>query len=523
MKAGRPPRTALRRFFLPAVAFITGAEILAIEIVGARLISPQFGVSLYVWSALITVTLLALAVGYGLGGWLADRRAAVGDLFIIIAVAGLSLAAIPPLAPPVFSFCAGLGLRSGALVTALLLFSLPLACLAMVTPYVVKLLAAATAGPFERFGTVTGAVYALSTAGSVAGALLTGFILVPSIPLDRILQLLALVLLALAAGYWLAGGSVRARLAGAALLAGALFLQTVRFPVTVAVDPRFRTLTTVQSLYGELGVIELQGTRFLTINGILQGGLGRQGRPAFPYVPVIDELLRQWAPTARRVLVIGLGVGAIPQALERRLPAGPGSSPAVDVVELDPMVAQLARDYFGYEAGQSLTIDDGRRYLVGSARRYDAIVVDAYASETLPGHLLSLEAFELMRQRLSAGGVVVVNLMELDRPEASPARRAVTRTLRQVFPHGTAYRVDPAGRLRSQLLVGAVRSGPPNQPVIMVAMPAEPPFDGRMVTAHPEPFEADDGLRLTDSYNPLELLNLPAAEELRRANRAYLR
>jgi hypothetical protein len=189
-------------------------------------------------------------------------------------------------------------------------------------------------------------------------------------------------------------------------------------------------------------------------------------------------------------------------------------------VELDPTVGRVAEEYFGYHTGQGLTIDDGRRFLARTDHIYDAIVIDAYTSEALPSHLLSREAFVLMRQRLSPAGVVVLNMIELDRA-ASPARLAVARTQREVFPYGVVYTVDPAGRLRGQILVAAQQ--PPETPPVPVevTMPPGPPFEGRRIGAHPGPFETNGGALLTDAYNPLEQLNLSAAEMLRQTHRDY--
>ncbi|MEW6325392.1 MAG: fused MFS/spermidine synthase, partial [Nitrospirota bacterium] len=412
----------LRRPILLATVFVTGAGILALEIVGARLISPQFGVSLYVWSALITVTLVALAAGYAAGGWLADRRASPGDLGLLIALAALGVAAVPPLASPVFDATARLGLRLGALGSAFLLVAAPLAALAMVTPYAVKLLAAGTG----HIGVSTGVVYAVSTAGSVAGALAAGFALVPRLSLDAICYLLALVLIVAAALSWLAAGASPRRMVPTILLGLlTLLISAIGFR---SPEPAFFSgeLFHGQSLYGELRVIDVAGARLLLLNGIIQSGLDAGGASIYPYSHAMERLL---PPDARRLLLVGLGGGALVRSLQR----GPM---VVDVVELDPLVADLARRYFGYAPGAgTLFIEDGRRFLNTTDRRYDAILLDAYAAEAPPHHLLSVEAFTMVRARLAPEGVLLLNYREVagDR-RGSQAIPALMRTLHAVFP-----------------------------------------------------------------------------------------
>ena len=515
-----PEPAPLRRSVLLATVFVTGAEILALEIIGARLISPQFGVSLYVWSALITVTLVALAVGYGLGGWLADRRSAPGDLFLLAVVAALAIAAVPWLAPPVFSLGGRLGLRLGALSGAFLLFTLPLAALAMVTPYAVALLA----GRLGRVGTSAGTVYAVSTAGSVVGALTTGFLLVPRLPLDLICELLALTLLLVAALYWLA---IRAYWTVAlliALTAAGWWLSLVSGWAVTAQPARGRQLFHGQSLYGELRVVELDEARFLLLNGIIQSGIAADGASIFPYSHLMERLVLDRAATVRRVLLVGLGGGAVARALQRTgQRAQTGGAIVVDVVELDPLIAELAHRYFAYEpGGGELFIEDGRRLLQTLGRSYDAILLDAYAAEAPPAHLLSVEAFRAMRRRLTPDGVVLLNYRELvGDPDAARAAQALARTLRAVFPSVTLYEVESAERLQSRIFVAAMT--PAGRPAEAVAMTlAAGPFGGRPITARPRAVGEGGGLILTDLYNPIELLDAPAAEAMRRANRRYL-
>jgi hypothetical protein len=100
--AARPASTSL----LGVLVFLTGGIILVLEIVGARLLSPVFGSSLYVWSALITVTLLSLAVGYEVGGRLADRFPTHRTLRLLLAVVGFFILLVPALRGPVLDAAA---------------------------------------------------------------------------------------------------------------------------------------------------------------------------------------------------------------------------------------------------------------------------------------------------------------------------------------------------------------------------------------------------------------------------------
>lgn len=158
---------------------------MVIEVLGSRVLGPFFGVSLFVWTSLITVTLVALAAGYAIGGRWCDRRDSPDGLYLILLAAGFLVLLVPWLKPVVLKASLPLGLRWGALASALLLFGPALFLLGCVSPYVIKL----AAREMQHLGETVGAYYAASTAGSVAGTIVTGFFLIPTLGVNRIFWL----------------------------------------------------------------------------------------------------------------------------------------------------------------------------------------------------------------------------------------------------------------------------------------------------------------------------------------------
>lgn len=154
--------------------FITGAAVMIIELLGTRLIAPFYGASLYVWSSLISVAMIALSIGYFAGGRCADRANKYG-VSLIIALAGLLTLLIPWFSRPVLLATDPLGLRSGAFISAFVLFSPSLTLLGMVSPFIIKMSTAC----IENVGSSAGSVYAVGTIGSVIGTLTLGFFLFP--------------------------------------------------------------------------------------------------------------------------------------------------------------------------------------------------------------------------------------------------------------------------------------------------------------------------------------------------------
>ena len=185
--------------YLVFTTFVAGAIIMVLELIGSRVIGPPFGVSLFVWTSLISVALVVLALGYWIGVKLADRVSTPAALFNIILIAGVFTFTIPLTKGFIMEHALSLGLRGGSLVSSAALFGPPLFFLGMVAPYTVKLY---MKDGLERVGKTVGALYAISTCGSFLGTIFTGFLLIPNLGVNNIIYLSSATLLAITALYW---------------------------------------------------------------------------------------------------------------------------------------------------------------------------------------------------------------------------------------------------------------------------------------------------------------------------------
>src|SRR5215831_6232357 len=199
---------------LYTIVAVAGACVLVIEILGTRLLGPYYGTSLFLWSALISVTLAALSLGYAWGGRLADRAPRASALVWCLGLAGLWMLVVPWMRDPLLAMTERLGLRASVLLASFVLFFPPLTLLGMVSPYAIRL----SASSLDRVGSTAGNLYAVSTVASVAGALLTGFWLVPLVGVSRLSYGTGMLLLLAAALAATAGGSARARATGVTAL-----------------------------------------------------------------------------------------------------------------------------------------------------------------------------------------------------------------------------------------------------------------------------------------------------------------
>ena len=186
---------------LKSIAFLSGAALMSLEIVGSRILAPYFGSSVFVWGSLIGVVLAALSFGAYVGGRIADRVPDGRPLAILLGTAGLMALIIPWIGPLINRevFALALGPRGGPLASSIVLFLVPGVALGAVTPFVVRLSVATVQG----VGGVAGTVSALSTAGSIVGTFGTAFYLIPIAGVDTICHLTGGVLTVLGIFTWM--------------------------------------------------------------------------------------------------------------------------------------------------------------------------------------------------------------------------------------------------------------------------------------------------------------------------------
>jgi spermidine synthase len=386
--------------FIYLAVFICGASVLAIEILGTRLIGPVFGVSLYLWSALIGVTLAALSVGYAWGGRLADKKPSLTRFSLPIGLAGLWTVAIPWLRYPILDLADGLGLRAAVLISATILFFPPLMLLGMVSPFAIKLKTAA----LDQVGRTAGNLYALSTVASVFAAIGTGFFLIPNIGVARLTYLIGILLVLTAAvGIALDRKGKVAAIAAVILLVGGVAAYQAA-PEAHAI-PEAGLLHVTQSAYAEIRVLEKMGLRFMLIDGgphtIVDPG--NNWVSDYGYIDVL-EIAKKFYEEPGKVMVVGVGGGSVLKVFHR-------DGWEVEAVEIDPVVTQTAYDWFGLEPAEGkIHHTDGRQFFIQNEDTYDVVIMDAFGSSSVPFHLVTEEAFELIHSRLEEGGILAMNV-----------------------------------------------------------------------------------------------------------------
>lgn len=484
---------------LVVIAFLAGAALMVVELAGIRLLAPVFGSSLYTWTALIGVVLIAFGLGGYLGGRLADRTTDLRALAMLLFTAALAIVLVPPLNRIAFDSVTHLGLISGPTLLSLILFSVPGIVLGTVSPFVTRLLALHDND--RRIGTAAGLASAAGTLGSFVGTFASGFVLVPSFGV-RSVFLGTAIAIAIAGLLLLASARVRPRVgdfgAGTVVAIGAfaLWLGSTTRPLDTTVEIR-------ESRYQRIQVVDTDGAGGITIRRLFhdtvqQGALELEtDRPGLPYQRYW-RLADTYLERLDRALVFGGGTFGIPRALADAWPTA-----SITTIELDPAVVETARRHFRFEpdARNRVIVSDARRALRRDESRYDFIVGDAYDGvRSIPAHLVTREFFTEIRDHLSRDGIYLMNVIGASEGHQAVVFDAIRHTLASVFDELHIYAAydRPAEIINNLLIVAGDTLPEPDA--------RGDPVLARLLRTRVKPPPPADPVLLVDDYSPIEAL-----------------
>jgi len=356
------------RRYLYFTVFISGLTSLAAEFCAERVLARVFGTSNLVWSAIIGLILICLALGYYLGGRWADKSPHAHIMYGLLVVAAGFLGLVPLIANPILIAAAAafdgldLGVVFGAFAAVMLLFGIPSTLMAMASPFAIRLsIADAT-----RSGNAAGNIYAISTLGSFIGSFLPTVVLIPLIGTTKTVfffsGLLALVAL---------GGLGRSLISrsGAPYLVIPFIIVASALLTNPALKKTPGQIYETESAYNYIEVLAYGDYHYLRLND--GQGIHSMYHPtellySGPWEQFLVGPLFNNAPfktsDVQRIAIIGLAAGTT----ARQATAVYGNLP-IDGFEIDPQIIAVGREYFGMTMPNlNVLVEDGRSGLARS-------------------------------------------------------------------------------------------------------------------------------------------------------------
>jgi spermidine synthase len=487
---------------------MTGAVVMALEILGSRLLAPVFGNSLFVWGALIGVILAAMSSGYAFGGWASDRYPVGNVLAWLLLFSGCWTLLIAWTGQTAMLQVSTMieDPRWGPSVAASVLLAPPAFGLSGVLPALLRL----SVMDMGHLGRHSGSMIALSTLGSLAGTWGTAFFLLSWLGTKALVASLGAIQLLLGFTWVWLGTSGRAK-AMVSILMAFLLVGWQLAPPRQAVSGVVRQ---EDSPYQQVRVRDDDLFRYLILDRTWHAVMWKSD-PLTLFLPYSHLMVATLAltPEPKRGLILGHGGGSLPKWLARYWP-----ELELDIVEVDPVVVRMAEEYFGYKppANHHVFVKDGRAFLQHTDATYDLIWVDAFARHMIPFHLTTVEFYAEVRNRLNPNGVLAVNLASSGEGGDLMRASAVVQTLKTSFPVIETFAVkgpwrtiqskaenllffagDPVSRTSPEEYIALVESLIQKRRLPQEAI-------SLLATRRTQPWPA--GLTLTDDYAPYDLL-----------------
>lgn len=385
------------------LAVVEGMGAMAVEVLGGKMLSPYFGSSFYIWTSVIGITLLNLALGYFWGGRLSSKKAPASLLPLLFSLAAVIFIGLPLLSNILYELLKPLNLFLNCTIFSFLILGPPLFCLGATTPIIIQL----HTTDIKSSGNSAGRIFALSTLGGIITTFCLGFFLIPSFGVRWPMFIMSLVLLITA--NLLMVRNVKVLIPSLTFFILFSFLM-FKSNINDRINPSQQVVYTSEGIMGQLKVVDFVGkggfiNRALMTNNSPQSLITKTNATAlsqFNYVHFISSIA-SLKPAGSKTLIFGMAGGSLVYELQQQ-------DFNIDVVDIDERMFYISQRYFYFQKGNSnLITDDARHFIKTSNKRYDIIVIDISSAEVQPSYLYTLESFNEIKKMLNPGGILFVN------------------------------------------------------------------------------------------------------------------
>lgn len=423
------------------INFVSGVAVMVVELTGIRLLAPLFGTSIYTWTSLIAVVLVAISLGGFIGGALADSDSSEITLFDLLLGGAVFTAFVPVIYFMFGGFAQGLSYISGPTVISTLLFAIPAVLFGAISPMVTRLVSAQHLD--KHVGFSSGITNMSGALGSFIGTFVAGFYLIPSFDYRVIFVGTAIIMALCGAAYYFSAKN-RPEKKKAIYLASVTVFAALAVVATVRDNPE-RIILDVESPYQKITLItniDNENRVYLSLfnDNALQGSmyLDKDESP-HPYSKYWNVARTELA-NVKNALVLGGGAYTYPKAIERAFPRA-----KIDVIEIDPVVSDIASVFYGLDKYKNITTytDDARYYLSKTNTKYDVVIVDVFKGLFgVPSHLVTADFFEELKSSMTPDGIVLMNLIAGIDDEGQRFPHALNNTVMSVFDSTRVFKAE---------------------------------------------------------------------------------
>lgn len=418
------------KYILEIAIFICGAVVMVFELVGSRVLGPYFGTSIFVWTSLIGIILGSLSLGYYLGGKIADKKPSFDSLALIIFLAAIFIGLTTFMKDFLLINLQGqfTDTKIASVIASVFLFLPASVLLGMVSPYAVKL----KMQSLNTSGSTVGNLYAISTMGSIFGTFLCGFYLIPKFGTNNLLIILSITLIVVSLALSLKK-NFKIKLSALVILLICWFAANELKAFAekngfIDVDTAYNRIW----IYDRIDQRTDQLVKLMGINNENHSSMFLNSDELVNEYTKYYHLAAHFNPDFKRTLMLGGAGYSYPKSFLLKYPEA-----KIDVVEIDPKITELAKEYFRLGENPRLTVyhEDGRVYLNKTKEKYDVIFGDAFTSRySIPYQLTTKEAVQKEYDILNENGVVVLNIISAIEGEKGEFLRAEYATYKNIFP-----------------------------------------------------------------------------------------
>lgn len=496
------------RVLIGFLAFISGASVMIVELTANRILAPWFGNSLYTWTGLIGVILLSLSIGYYFGGWFADNKATFYRFFHLITASAIFIFLIPFSQHLLHKSMSTTNIISGPIIASVILFTLPGILLGSVSPYAIRLVSLLHSD--RKIGISAGNIAMFSTLGSVLGTFASGFLLIPNLKISSILFLTSIILLGLALiGYAIFGKRYFNKYTVTSVIL--LFFSVLIFVYyEIAsehlVSPLIFDRTTYYHRIRVTETQEISGKikRSLYLDTTAEGSQYLNSKE----IPFVYQ--RYWKLSniinkkLENIAFLGAGTFTMPEAMSDY-----DKNSKIDVVEIDPAVVEVGYEFFNLKQYKNIypINEDARSFLTKTTKKYDLIFGDAFNGiRYVPAHLLTLEFFQLIKNRLNKDGTFMINIISSIKGDNSILFQSVMKTLSEVFNYSYVFAIDYFNPYSAQNIIIVSSDNDLKIREIQKTLQDDSLIDILNSYVPTNQITTKSGVTLTDNFNPIEYI-----------------